>query len=53
MIYFYKEKKLKIVSSVFIVDYVMIIGDVYVGEELSIWFNIVICGDVLLMIIGD
>ncbi|AZR79573.1 gamma carbonic anhydrase family protein [Bacillus thuringiensis] len=53
MIYPYKEKKPKIASSAFIADYVTITGDVYVGEESSIWFNTVIRGDVSPTIIGD
>ncbi len=46
MIYPYKEKKPKIASSAFIADYVTITGDVYVGEESSIWLiqsSVVMC----------
>ena len=52
MIYPYKEKT-ENCGSAFIADYVTITGDVYVGEESSIWFNTVIRGDVSPTIIGD
>lgn len=53
MIYFYKEYMLDIYLIVFVVDNVIIIGDVVIGEQFSIWFFVVIRGDVVLIRIGN
>lgn len=46
MIHHYKEKYPKIDSSVFIAEDAVIIGDVQIAEESSVWFKAVIRGDV-------
>lgn len=45
MIYRYKEHIPKIDASAFIADGAKIIGDVTIGRETSIWFNVVLRGD--------
>ncbi|MER3484867.1 MAG: gamma carbonic anhydrase family protein [Chloroflexota bacterium] len=43
----------KIAESAFVEDTAVIIGDVVIGEESSIWFNAVVRGDVHYIRIGD
>ena len=43
----------KISKSVYIADNATIIGDVFIGENSSVWFNTVIRGDVNSIVIGD
>lgn len=52
MIYPYKGKEPKIDETAFIGDYVVITGDVTIGEGSSIFYNTVIRGDVSPTIIG-
>jgi len=52
MIYSYKDFTPKISKSVFIAPNATIIGDVEIGEESSIWFNVVVRGDVNSVRIG-
>ncbi|MBW2476188.1 MAG: gamma carbonic anhydrase family protein, partial [Deltaproteobacteria bacterium] len=40
-------------SSVFVADNATIIGDVTIGEDSSVWFNVVVRGDVNNIRIGD
>ncbi len=49
----YKGKEPKIHASAFICDGVRIIGDVEIGEDVSIWFNSVVRGDVHFIRIGN
>ncbi len=53
MIYPYKDKYPNIDPSVFIADYATITGDVTIGAESSIWFNVSIRGDVAPTTIGE
>ena len=46
-------KKPKIPASVFIADTAAVMGDVTLGEEVSIWFHAVVRGDVHWIKIGD
>lgn len=46
MIYQYKNQSPKIHPTCFIADNATIIGDVTIGEQSSIWYNVVIRGDV-------
>jgi carbonic anhydrase/acetyltransferase-like protein (isoleucine patch superfamily) len=48
----YKEALPKLHPSVFLADGAKIIGDVEIGEESGIWFNVVIRGDVNRIRIG-
>ena len=43
----------KISKSVYIADNAAIIGDVFIGENSSVWFNTVIRGDVNSIVIGN
>lgn len=52
MIHHYKGVEPKIDSSVFVAKDAVIIGDVEIGEESSVWFKAVIRGDVDKTIIG-
>lgn len=52
MILPFKEKKPRIDSSVYIVDSAVVVGDVVIGEESSVWFNAVVRGDVNYIRIG-
>jgi carbonic anhydrase/acetyltransferase-like protein (isoleucine patch superfamily) len=52
MITQYLSKKPKIPSSVFMAKGAVVIGDVELGEECSVWFNAVIRGDVNYIRIG-
>ncbi|RPF53890.1 gamma carbonic anhydrase family protein [Aquisalibacillus elongatus] len=45
MIYRYKDQSPRIHDSVFIADGAKVIGDVEIGAESSIWFNVVLRGD--------
>ncbi len=45
MYYRYKEHIPKVDASAFIADGAIIIGDVTIGEQSSIWFNVVLRGD--------
>ncbi len=49
----YKGKYPKIHPSAFIAENAVIIGDVEIGEDCSIWYNVVIRGDVNYIRIGD
>jgi len=49
----YKGKFPKIGKNVFIAENVAIIGDVEIGDNCSIWYNVVIRGDVNYIRIGD
>lgn len=53
MILEYKGKKPKIPKTAFIADSAVIIGDVEIGDESSVWFNAVIRGDQNKIIIGS
>lgn len=52
MIYAYKDHKPKIPKSVFVAPNATVIGDVEIGEDSSIWFNVLIRGDVNRIRIG-
>ena len=43
----------KILEGVFLADNTVVIGDVIIGKESSVWFNTVIRGDVNSIIIGN
>lgn len=43
----------KILEGVFLADNAVVVGDVIIGKESSIWFNTVIRGDVNSIIIGN
>ncbi|WP_027964024.1 gamma carbonic anhydrase family protein [Halalkalibacillus halophilus] len=45
MIYRYKEQTPRIHDTAFIADSAQVIGDVEIGEESSIWFNVTVRGD--------
>ncbi len=49
----YKGKYPKIGKNVFIAENAVIIGDVEIGDDCSIWYNVVIRGDVNYIRIGD
>lgn len=49
----FKGKYPKIHPSAFIAENAVIIGDVEIGEDCSIWYNIVVRGDVNYIRIGD
>lgn len=53
MIYPYKEHKPDIHPAAFIADNATITGDVVIGEQSSIWFSVVIRGDVAPTRIGN
>ncbi|MBU1626776.1 gamma carbonic anhydrase family protein [bacterium] len=53
MIRQFKGKKPIIHESAFIVDSAQIIGDVTVGENSSVWFNVVVRGDIHYIKIGN
>ncbi|PAU95188.1 gamma carbonic anhydrase family protein [Aliifodinibius salipaludis] len=53
MIYEFIDKKPDYPDSVFVAPSADIIGDVSIGEESSIWFNVTIRGDVNWIQIGD
>ncbi len=53
MIYPYKNKVPSIAKSSFIADYVVITGDVIIGEKTSVWYHTVIRGDVSPTRIGN
>jgi carbonic anhydrase/acetyltransferase-like protein (isoleucine patch superfamily) len=53
MIYSYKDKTPAIIRAAFIAESAAIIGDVEIGEDSSVWFNVVIRGDVNLIKIGS
>lgn len=53
MIYPYKEHKPDIHPTAFIADNATITGDVVIGEQSSIWFSVVIRGDVAPTRIGN
>ncbi|MCL2558979.1 MAG: gamma carbonic anhydrase family protein [Turicibacter sp.] len=53
MICSFNEKKPQIADSVFVADYVTVIGDVTIGEGSSVWFNTAIRGDVAPIRIGS
>ena len=43
----------KILEGVFLADNAVVVGDVIIGKESSVWFNTVIRGDVNSIIIGN
>lgn len=45
MLYTFEDKEPVIAKNAFIADTACIIGDVFIGEETSVWFNTVIRGD--------
>ncbi len=49
----YKDKFPKIDPSVFIAENAVIIGDVEIGKDSSVWYNVVIRGDVNYIRIGE
>lgn len=53
MIRDYLEDKFLIDESVFVVKLVDVIGNVKIGKDLSIWYNVVVRGDEGLIIIGE
>jgi len=53
MILSFKDKIPRISSSVFVAQSAMVVGDVAIGEESSVWFNAVIRGDVNYIRIGS
>lgn len=53
MILKYKDKKPKISETAFIAESAIIIGDVEIGDESSVWFNAVIRADQNKIIIGN
>ena len=53
MLYTYHDKRPRIPESVFIAPGAVIIGDVEIGEDTSIWFNCVVRGDVNWIRIGS
>ena len=53
MILSFKGKIPQIASSVYMAQNTMIIGDVVIGKESSVWFNVVIRGDVNYVRIGN
>ncbi|MBI5777402.1 MAG: gamma carbonic anhydrase family protein [Nitrospirae bacterium] len=53
MIRTFQGIKPKIAKSVFIEETAVVIGDVVIGEDCSVWFNSVIRGDVNYIRIGD
>jgi len=52
MLMAYKGTNPTIHDSVFIVDSAIVIGDVHIGEQSSLWFNAVVRGDVNYIRIG-
>lgn len=48
-----KDKKLNINKSAFIAENAMIVGDVTIGENSSIWYSAVVRGDLEKIVIGD
>lgn len=53
MIYAYKKIHPNIATSVFVAPNAVIIGDVEIGEDSSVWFDVVIRGDVNSIRIGS
>lgn len=53
MIFSYKDQNPKFVNSVFIAHNATVIGDVKIGKDSSIWFNVVVRGDVNEISIGE
>jgi len=47
------DKKPRIHPSVFLAEGVMVIGDVEIGSESSVWFNTVLRGDINAIRVGD
>ena len=52
-IYNYKDKKPSLGTSVFVAPSAVIIGDVKIGQESSIWFQAVIWGEVYYIRFGE
>lgn len=48
-----KDKKLNINKSAFIAENAMVVGDVTIGENSSIWYSAVVRGDLEKIVIGD
>lgn len=53
MIFEYKGKKPKIGKNVFIAPTAVIVGDVEIGDHASIWYGVVIRGDLAPVTIGE
>ena len=53
MIYQYNELKPTVANTVFIAPNTNIIGDVTIGSDSSVWFNVTIRGDVHFIKIGN
>jgi carbonic anhydrase/acetyltransferase-like protein (isoleucine patch superfamily) len=49
----YMDKRPVVAESAFVEESAQVIGDVTIGEESSIWFNVVVRGDVNYIRIGD
>ena len=49
----YREVEPQVAPSVFIADNATVIGDVVIGEESSVWFNVVVRGDVNSIRVGS
>ena len=53
MLYKLEDKQVKLPKSYFIADSAAVIGNVALGNDVSIWFNVVIRGDSELIVIGE
>ena len=53
MLFELDDKRVKLPESYFIADNATVIGNVALGNDVSIWFNVVIRGDSELIVIGD
>lgn len=53
MIYTYNNKKPRVSESVFLAEGVKLIGDIEVGAQSSIWYNVVLRGDLAPIHIGS
>ena len=53
MLYELDDKRLKLPENYFIAKSAAVIGNVALGNDVSIWFNVVIRGDTELIVIGD
>ena len=53
MLYELHDKRVKLPDNYFIAKSAIVIGNVALGNDVSIWFNVVIRGDSELIVIGD
>jgi carbonic anhydrase/acetyltransferase-like protein (isoleucine patch superfamily) len=53
VLYKLEDKQVKLPKSYFIADSAAVIGNVALGNDVSIWFNVVIRGDSELIVIGE